>query len=60
MNGKKWWSSRTIWVNVLTAVGTVGAQLADVLPAEWGAKLLAGLAIVNVVLRAITTKPITT
>ena len=57
-NSKPWWQSKTIWVNVLTAVGTIGAQLADALPPEWATKILSALAVVNLVLRVITTEPI--
>lgn len=59
MIGKKWWQSKTIWVNVLTTIGTVGATLVDALPAAWGAKIVAVLGLVNVVLRAITSEPVT-
>ena len=58
MNPKPWWQSKTIWINGLTAVLTIGAQLADVLPPAWSAKILSGLAVVNVILRAITTQPV--
>ena len=57
--GKPWWQSKTIWVNVLTTIGTVGATLTDALPAAWGAKIVAALGLVNVVLRAITSESVT-
>lgn len=56
--GKPFWKSKTIIINVLTAVATIGAQLADVLPPEWSAKILSALAVVNIVLRVITSEPI--
>jgi len=59
MNGKPWWQSKTILVNTLTAVATLMAQTADVLPPQWSAKIVTALAVVNLVLRVITTQPVT-
>lgn len=56
---KRWYKSKTLWVNVLTLVAMVLAtltqwpELADVTP-----QLVYALAIVNVLLRFITTQGI--
>lgn len=57
--GKPWWQSKTIWINALTAIITIGTQLSGSLPPEYAAKIAAGLALVNLVLRVITTEAVT-
>jgi hypothetical protein len=57
--GKKFYQSRTFWVNLIAAAaliyqGVTGHEFA--LPAETQAVILAGI---NLVLRAITKEPIT-
>lgn len=59
MNGKPWYLSKTVFVNMLTAVAATMAQMADVLPPEWASKIITILAVVNLVLRIVTTEPIT-
>lgn len=59
MAGKPWYLSKTVFVNALTAIATVMAQMADVLPPEWAPKIVTALAVVNLILRVVTTQPIT-
>jgi len=57
MNSKQWWKSRTIWANVIMAIPVILDKLGpNVIPAEYSATIVA---IVNVVLRLITTAPVT-
>lgn len=50
---------RTILVNALTLIAAIGAALADAnLPVDWTPWLVAGVAVVNVILRFITTTPV--
>lgn len=50
-----WYKSRTMWVNILVAVGGIITAIAGEL--EAGATLSA-LGVLNIVLRYVTTKPI--
>jgi hypothetical protein len=54
MQSKPWWKSKTIWFNILS-VGLLFTPLAPLSPAVVGAVIASG----NVVLRTITTQPIT-
>jgi hypothetical protein len=57
MNSKKWYASKTIWVNVITLIPLIVDKLGpQVIPAEYAAIVLA---VVNVVLRLITTSAVT-
>lgn len=61
MDTKPIWASKTMWVNALTFLATVTGLLSiDLgLDAETQAMIVtAGLAVANVVLRYVTTKPI--
>jgi len=58
MDTKHWMQSKTIIFNVLTAVVTLGTDLAGVLPPNWAAKILAAVALANIALRFITTMAI--
>lgn len=60
---KKWWKSKTLWVNTIAAVAAVITSLLDTELVKqnpevvlWFATILAGI---NALLRTITTKPIT-
>ena len=58
---KKWYSSKTVWANVIAGVATLtgifGLDLG--LDPETQASLVTGiLAVVNIVLRFVTTKPV--
>ena len=57
---KPWYESKTIWVNVLTLVGVVISSV-TAWPElqQYGAQLATALAIVNVLLRLITSEGIT-
>lgn len=48
---KKWWHSKTLWLNLLLTAAGVATYLTDVLPEKYafGALVVAG--IVNVILR---------
>jgi hypothetical protein len=64
--GKPWYKSKTVWVNVATVVAamltgieqylSVLAPVIDPMVMPW---LLVGVGVVNIVLRAITTEGIT-
>ena len=59
---KPFWASRTLWVNfvaiVAAVLGTFG--LGDVLDPEFQATVVAAvMGIVNIILRFVTTKPVT-
>ena len=62
MDAKSWWKSKTLWANA----AVIGLGIADqlvaggLLPKEWIPAVLAMVGIVNVVLRTVTTAPLTT
>ena len=57
MNSKKWYTSKTIWVNVLTAIPLVIDKLGpNVIPDNYSAIILAA---VNIGLRFITNSSVT-
>lgn len=60
MPSKPWWKSKTQWVNILSTIAGIGATL-GVIPAlgpvAGGALAVSGVA--NIILRSITTQPIT-
>ena len=58
MSSKSWYTSKTIWVNILTLVVSVGAQLTDSLPPALAAKLVSVVAVANILLRFATDKPL--
>lgn len=57
---KKWWKSKTIWLNALVAVVAVAADsvslLQPILPENFFSIVAFGLPLVNVFLRMITTQ----
>lgn len=56
MNGKTWWKSRTVVVNILALVALLVKNLAGF---EVSAEESAGiLAVVNLILRAVTKEPL--
>ena len=55
---KQWWQSKTVIVNLLTALATLGADLGGVLPPEWTPKIMIAVAVINVLLRFTTSLPI--
>ena len=58
MDSKAWWESKTIWFNVLSAGLEIAQMLsgAGVIPAGVATLVVNG---VNIILRAITTQPVT-
>jgi hypothetical protein len=59
---KPWYTSKTIWVNIMVAVlasleATTGI-LKPYLPDYWYVFLAVGLPVINIVLRIVTTQPI--
>jgi len=60
MDGKPWYSSKTVWFNVLALVVAVAATFgySGELPAHWAQLVPAIVAGVNLLLRWITKQPI--
>ena len=56
---KPWYMSKTIWINVLTVLVTSITIYEGVMPQAWLAYIVPGLAVVNVILRFLTTGQIT-
>ena len=57
---KPWWESKTIWVNVLTLLGVIITSVTAWPELQkYGAQLATALAVVNVMLRMITSEGIT-
>ena len=55
-SGKKFWESKTFWVNILAIVGIVSSGLFGFeIPAEWSVSILG---VVNLVLRLATKEEI--
>lgn len=57
-NAKPWYLSKVLWVNALTMLLTLVGTLQDVLPKDWLPYIPAVLAGVNMVLRFLTTQPV--
>lgn len=60
MNGKPWWASKTIWINLIAVVATllavtVGFEMDATFQAEIVAVVMG---IVNIVLRFVTVEPV--
>jgi hypothetical protein len=56
------WESKTLWVNVLTAVAMIIAAAVaqpDLIPAEAMRYVVFALAAVNIILRLVTSQPVT-
>lgn len=58
MDGKKWYTSKTLWANALALIGMVvqGATGSEVFNVEAQAGILA---FINVILRLVTKEPVT-
>ena len=50
--------SKTIWIAILTVVLGAVTALTDVLPAEATPYVVMSIGVLNIILRAVTTKPI--
>jgi len=62
MESTKWYASKTMWANIIAGIVTVGSALGLKLPldADTQVALVGGImAVVNIILRLATTKPIT-
>lgn len=57
---KRWWQSKTIWVQIVTAAvgGLEAAQAVQVVPAGYEGHLFVTLAMLNAVLRFVTREPV--
>ena len=58
MNAKSIWNSKTLYINLVGSAIVILTQLADVAPA-WQPYLAAGLALLNIINRFLTTVPVT-
>jgi hypothetical protein len=63
MPSKPWWQSKTLWFNILSIVGVALAAVLQSagdlhIPASWIAVLTVVVAVVNMVLRLVTSQPI--
>lgn len=60
MGIKRWWQSKTIWLNIivggLASLEATTGMLQPFLPEHWYVAVAVGLPIVNVALRTITTQ----
>ena len=60
MGVKRWWQSKTIWLNIivggLASLEATTGMLQPFLPEHWYVAVAVGLPIVNVALRTITTQ----
>jgi len=53
--GKKWYTSKMLWINALTILGALFTELAGVLGVKGTITLMA---VVNIVLRIVTKTPL--
>lgn len=60
MGVKRWWQSKTIWLNIivggLASLEATTGMLEPFLPQHWYVAVAVGLPVVNVALRTITTQ----
>lgn len=57
-SAKSIFASKTFWFNFLTGVASVGGELVGVLPPQISVYTLPVMAIVNIILRGLTSKPV--
>lgn len=57
MGVKSWWKSKTLWTNACAVIGAAGLAAASTITPTTAAGF-AGLAALNVILRAITGQPL--
>ena len=56
MDSKTWFTSKTLWVNLLAMVSALLIRKAGVdLPTDWQ---ITALSVINIILRLVTKKPI--
>jgi uncharacterized membrane protein len=58
MNSKVWWTSKTLWVNVLAFSGLMAQTFFSDIGADWVSIEAGALGVVNIVLRLVTKQPI--
>lgn len=61
MDAKPWYTSKTVWANVIVVVVAILAYLGaqpNLLPAEFAPWVLAGVGVLNIVLRFLTGAPL--
>jgi hypothetical protein len=56
--GKEWWTSKTIWMNLIALVGSILIAI-GIDPGRWAEISTVALAVVNLILRLYTQEPIT-
>lgn len=56
-NAKPWWTSKTIWTNLIALVGSLVVAL-GLDAGRWAEISTVSLAVVNVVLRFVTNEPV--
>ena len=57
MNSKRWYESKTLWTNISLVVGAAGAYATGT--ADLNVTLMAVIpAVINIVLRLVTTQPV--
>lgn len=59
MQPKSLFTSKTFWLNAISAVVAVGGSMSGVLPEQYNKYVLGVVAVANVLLRIITTSPVT-
>uniref|UniRef100_A0A6M3XEU6 Holin n=1 Tax=viral metagenome TaxID=1070528 RepID=A0A6M3XEU6_9ZZZZ len=61
MNSKPWYTSKTLWFNVLAFIAAVVASFgySGQLPAEWEQYVGVAVALANILLRLVTKQPVT-
>jgi hypothetical protein len=55
--GKEWWTSKTIWMNLIALVGSILIAIGFD-PGRWAEISTVSLAVVNLILRLYTREPI--
>lgn len=53
--GKKWYQSKTLWINILIAIGGALTSLETTNKAGW---IVSAASVVNIILRLVTSQPI--
>ena len=61
MPAKPWWESKTVWVNVLSVLVLAlnSTDVISIFPPSWTPRLAGLLALANIVLRFVSSQPVT-
>jgi hypothetical protein len=51
---KKWWTSKTLWVNAIALAGSIALATVGMSSEEWAVIATTVLAVANIVLRLVT------